>query len=408
MGIFDKLAVFVLGLENDIWERIGKAEKNLYKSLTIAFSIFAILSLFSGYFLIYLISSNSIISIVFGLMTAYVVTSIVRFSLVILRKSVFPIPVEKTSETSPTGVRQVSGKQYHINEFAEIVYHNSSLGSNEANLSINNEPKKSSVLQNKIKSIFLGISMRSFYLDIGIVIRIVVLSMMCLIVVFPLSSLIYRKAIDSICENERLDMLSVFTQQNMKLMQTQFEIYETRIGVLDQQIDGLIKSGIDENVYGSNIKAQRESLYSEMQRLKGKLEGKFSVDYSAYQNKISNKYFLVKCFTEVSKFHLFPFVFLFVFFLLLYPHVLLIILKKGKAFKYAIVSTARYRLIIERNYLEKQSYLDDLLKNKYPGIYPSLNKVKMHSDPPFCSIKNEFFTKRKPINRAEFEASFNA
>ncbi len=85
----DDITIGVLGLEHNLWNKIEDAEKKVYNTVIIHFMIYVGCLFISSFTLVFLISSSYFTSIFFGIILALILTTIVRFSLIILRRSIF-------------------------------------------------------------------------------------------------------------------------------------------------------------------------------------------------------------------------------------------------------------------------------------------------------------------------------
>jgi hypothetical protein len=373
----DKLVNYILGLEPDLWHTISCKEKSRYKILVFCFIAFVALSLSSSIFLVYMISSNRLLAMGGGLMLTFVTFNIVRFSLVILRRSVYPKVIESENE--------------------EIALVDSKVIDSKAKQIIN----KGLTL---IRSTF---NFQNLIPGLGSLVRIVILSTMCLLVVFPLTCFMHSKQVDAICNAERTVLLNNFKEQNESILRTQLKGYERQIFVLDQELLEAENIGIQNLSLAKNKAIERETLKNKMQESKAEFEITYSLRYNKYFESISKRYFLVKCFTAATQFGSFSIVLIWVFGLVIFSHMILIGLKNKTEYQYASLSTDFYRSQIEVDYKVKQSYLDTFLKKKYPELYPSLHKTSMYANPPYCNIKNKFFNPRSVMDKTEFENSFN-
>lgn len=373
----DKLVNYILGLEPDLWQTISDREKGRYRVLVLCFLVYASLSLVSSLFLGYMISSSLMVALAVGLMLSFVAFNIVRFSLVILRRSVFPSIPQLNPPTSAIEPTQVV---------------------------IPNWKTKVSDGVNWIKQRF---NWRHFLPGLGGVIRMFILSIMCLLVVFPLTCLMNRQSVELICDAERTVLLDNFKHQKDEQFRKQLEGYDQQLLILDNQLMEAEQKGIQNSGLASSMRQERGRLQSSKAQFMSEFEVSYNRLYTQYARKIEKQYFVVKCFSAARHFTIFPLVLLVIFGLVFYAHFVLIGLKNKNEFLYAERSTEYYRSRIEAHYQDKQAYLDQYLKNQYPDLYPTLHKTKMYANPPYCNIKNQFFQVRTPINKAEFEAAFN-
>jgi len=373
----DKLVNYILGLEPDLWHSISSKEKSRYQFLVFCFIAFVGLSFFSSIFLLYMISSNRLIAILGGLMLTFVTFNIVRFSLVILRRSVYPKVIES--------------------ENAEIL-----LDENKAM-----DSKAKQIIIKGFTLIRSTFKFKNLIPGLGSLVRMVILSTMCLLHVFPLTCLLHSKQVDAICDAERSVLLNNFKEQNERILRTQLKGYERQILILDQELQKAKAIGIQNLSLAQNKAIERENLKNRKRASKTEFESTYSLRYNKYFESISNRYFLVKCFAAAPHFGSFSMILILVFSLVILPHLILIGLKNKTQYQYASLSTDFYRSKIEVDYKEKQSYLDKFLKKKYPELYPSLHKTGMYANPPYCNIKNKFFNPRSVMDKTEFENSFN-
>jgi len=87
--------IILLGLERDIWEATPDIEKSRYKRVALCFYTLNVLALVSGGYLMHLMSFGWGLAILLGAVTAFILMSIVRFSLIIYRRSVFDYEKER-------------------------------------------------------------------------------------------------------------------------------------------------------------------------------------------------------------------------------------------------------------------------------------------------------------------------
>ena len=88
----DEFVIAVLGLEESLWIQISAAEQRKYSIAVFLFAILSVLCLLASFVFIYMITSTTIVSIIGGLILAFILISMIRFSLLSMRKSVFDNP----------------------------------------------------------------------------------------------------------------------------------------------------------------------------------------------------------------------------------------------------------------------------------------------------------------------------
>ena len=83
------ITIEVLGLEQDLWDKLDEPEQKTYINAILHYAGFVICAFLGAYTLLFLISSSYLLALIAGTILGLILSSIVRFSLIILRKSIF-------------------------------------------------------------------------------------------------------------------------------------------------------------------------------------------------------------------------------------------------------------------------------------------------------------------------------
>ena len=88
-GMLENMTIALFGLERDLWIKTEDTEKNSYSTAMLCYACFLSLALISSVTLIYLVSGSLFLSLPTGLLVCLIIGSVVRFSLIILRRSIY-------------------------------------------------------------------------------------------------------------------------------------------------------------------------------------------------------------------------------------------------------------------------------------------------------------------------------
>jgi len=375
--------IILLGLERDIWQATPDIEKSRYKRVALCFYALNVLALVSGGYLMHLMSFGWGLAILLGAVTAFILMSIVRFSLIIYRRSVFDYEKEREKLNAKLAA-------------------NSSLGgldekSNQTLLQAGQKVKET--LLTPIRSIKEYAKNGKEYSKIpglGGLIRSCILLMVGFLVIFPLAAFIHGSFVERINEDRRNTYISNFQNQESSRLRTSVQELMTEI----EQIQYRTKSGRENT--SSNTLAQNES---RIRTLKEKIEWlklKSENDSKFFTAKITDRYFLVFTITAIQNTPGFYLSLVIVLILIILPHWILHRLKTDPSGYYAEEAVSRYRSIIDKEYqkteIEGYEYLDKKFGYQ-PGEY---RRNIFWDNPPYCTVPRIHFTKKVRISKSAF------
>lgn len=381
--LLDSLTISMFGLEKHLWDDIPKGEKHLYVLSFLFFLFFMLLSIASGITLLFLITSSMLLSIPLGFILSLVVGSIVRFSLVILRKSIFDpekIKPEKKAKISEENLGEENGNE---------------------KLNVIPVPKNLSSKIEKLKQKFSKIKFPKSETPIPIltsIIRFSILSVIGLLILFPLVCVLHFNKIEELNQSKRDSYISQHIKDTeesleMKTAYLKKEIQKTQKEIYQQK--GLLK----------DKKAQLNFLNQKLAGIIEKHNEEAEVNLNAYRVDIENRYFIVHTFKTVFKYSGFLLCTLLIVCILISPHFILYLLKTNKKFIYADLSTKYYKQLIEEKYQDNQKYILKFLQEKFQYTPPDGYETIIWSNPPYCTQKNIHFKVRNKLNKNELITS---
>jgi len=389
----ENITITLFGLEEDIWEATEESERRTYGLVTNCFLIFFFLAIFSSVFLVYLIIGSIFFAIPFGIIAALIIGSVVRFSLIIMRRSIFDVEEDLKQKKNLVETDQ---NENPSESFKDII------------------KKRFLSFVVKIKSIKINqIKSNQRVPGLATIIRIIIISMMGLLVLFPMTSLFHFSDVEKINEIKRNEYISQFQKDLENSLQS-------RIAVIKRDIKS-VEGDIEKN----NLAFKTDGLVQEKKlalvRLKSQLddeiktfESQKAVQLERFISDINEKYFLTLTFKSIVKMPLFLFCALTILLLLLIPHFILFSLQKKGGDTYSKRSTDHYKTIIDVEYERaiKEGY--DHLYREWgykpqgygieQGVYWAQNQF--WSNPPYNTVPHHAFSEKKQIDAKAFIKSF--
>ena len=377
------LTISMFGLEKHLWDDIPKGEKHLYALSFLFFLFFMLLSIASGITLLFLITSSIFISIPLGFILSLVVGSIVRFSLVILRKSIFDpekIKPEKKAKISEENLCEING-----NEKLNVIPVQKNLSS------------KIEKLNQKFSKIKFPKSETPIPILTSII-RFSILSVIGLLILFPLVCVLHFNEIEVLNQSKRDLYISQYIKDTEESLEMKIAYLKKEIQITQKEIyqqKGLLKDKT----------AQLNFLNKKLAGIIEKQNEEAEANLNAYKVDIENRYFIVHTFKAVIKYSGFLLWTLLIAWILISPHFILYILKTNKKFIYADLSTKYYKQLIEEKYQHNQKYILNFLQDKFQYTPPDGYETFIWSNPPYCTQESQHFKGRKQTNKHDLISS---
>ena len=405
------ITIEVLGLERDLWDKLEEPEQKTYINAILHYAGFVICAFFGSYTLLFLISSSYLLALIAGTILALILSSIVRFSLIILRKSIFDVSKSvKRNQIKPLLNNGMQGEKFVAEKPIIKTTSNNSTPSKQINKDkpnlVANYFKKISFLKTPQWGSF-KITSDSTIPGFTMLIRVVILTNLGLLIVLPLTCLLHFSRVADLNTAKREELKQRFVLDARKSLEKKANLFNNNIEEIKTQIsknvgvyqvNGLMKqkqqelAKLNKDLYGFNI--ENEEDYQKQLKL--------------FNDQIEGKYFLISTFYEAVKFPFFIIVFSGVFYLLFISHKKLYNIKNSKLFIYPKESTKLYKQLIEKEYNETQAYLKKYLLDKYQYDATPFMENSFWLNPPYCTEKRKFFKKRIAINKQAFLEHFNA
>jgi ABC-type multidrug transport system fused ATPase/permease subunit len=375
--------ILLLGLERDIWENTPDDEKARYKRVGASFFALNAITLVSSTFLMHLLGFGWMLAAVVGAISAFILMSIVRFSLIIYRRSVF----EYEKEREKLDAKLTSGSKNEV-----------SPDSSATTLKLNSQAVKNTVLApiRTISEYIKSGTAHSKIPGLGGFIRTGILMMVAFLIIFPLAALLDRSFVEKINESRRSEYIVNFQQEeSIRLNKLTAEL-ENEI----EQITVRGKTG-RENNSAANLAENQEQI----NKLRNKIETlrlNSERDQQLFLHKLTDRYFLVFTLSAVRKTAGFYVSLIIVLLLFILPHWILYRIKVDPSGYYAERAVKRYRSIIDEAYQKTEAEGYGFLDNKFQYLPESFKENIFWKNPPYNSIPRVHFSKKVRVSKAEF------
>ena len=313
-----RLIIEILGLEVDIFSSISAREKSLFSLVVICFVGFFILSIFSSFFLTFLISGSYLFSFILGLFLIFVVNFVIRFSLLIIKR-----PVSKVLEVK------------------EVLTEVTPIATPQGSTKLSNLLKKFD-----LKSIFTSGQVPGF----NFTLRIFFSTFFALILIFPLTALLTKSTVNSLLAGKRMELY----KENYKSTQADFKLKVSRqedlINAANIKLKMISKSAQKNSISYKNQLIETSNLKKQLLAFKNEFHSGIAKQLEAYKSNLNASYFPIFIFRNCIHFNGFLFIAILIFILVFLPQILLVRLKNNLTFHYAKLSNDYYHGIIHGQY----------------------------------------------------------
>lgn len=375
--------LILLGLERDIWEHTPESEKTRYKQVALCFYLLNILSVISGGYLMHLMGFGWTLAIPLGAVSAFILMSILRFSLIIYRRSVFDYEKEREKLDEKLAVK--SADQSAVNQ---------------PKPSIQDTAKKiKAAVLAPIRTITEYVKNGKGYTKIpglGGLIRSSILLMVGFLIIIPLSALLHKSFVEKINEDQRNAYIADFQQQESSRLGNKVLELEREI----EQIESRTKTGRENS--SANTLAQNDARILELKQQIEELKQKSAADTRLFTEKLTDRYFLVFTLTAIRNTPGFYLSLIIILTLIILPHWILHRLKVDPTGYYAEEAVLRYRSIIDEEYKKTETEGYEYLEREYdytPGEY---RRNIFWDNPPYCTVPRVHFSKKIRISKSDF------
>jgi hypothetical protein len=382
--LFENITIELFGLEKDLWEKTMDTEKSVYGTAMWCYMGFLILACISSCMLVFLITGNIFSSIFGGILVALIIGSIVRFSMIILRRSIFDeIKVKENAAT-------IVAKQPEATS--------------------NSVPTPPVKRFSKLRSLFRKFKFKwptshSKVPGFAGLIRLVIMTMMGLLVLFPLATLLHKSAIDEINQQKRSYYIQEFEKDANVALVNSLSLLNKEKSLIEED---LIKNA---GIYQSDglVREKRQAIAridSLIVAEKSSHEERYAIQYDHFLEELEGQYFIALSFSSVIKMPFFYLAFVIILFLLTYPHLLLYRLKTNQTYVYSTLSTTHYKEIIDKAYTTKEEEGYAFLEKQFGYKRKGYHQDVYWENPPYNTIPHQPFAERKEIKKEVLLQSF--
>ncbi len=387
-SILHRKTIQLLGLEPDLWEKSTENEIRSFSIVFLLFVVFVIVSVISSISMMYMITSGLIISIITGIFMSYVVCTIFRFSLVILRRSLYDhISKNNQSVNDPEVDAFLSKISLTTNYLEKLQFFLQAAFIH---------------IRNMLKKILTGtFDSNKPVLFLAPIIRFSILTILSFILIFPLSCLLSYTSIIDFNEQLRESLIGKNEIQPTIYHQKQIISYRQQINQLQNETKAL-KLVLNK----SDLCTEKENkiilLEESLKKTLNEQNTMIQEMTDRYRNKLEGRYFIIASFKHISGYPLCWVVSLLITFLIWIPHIILYRIKKNPNSIYASLSTNYYKQSIEEIFHLNEKYKQQVLVSKYNVHLPIPIGYDLWENPPYCTIPKQPFQKKvitKKISR---------
>ena len=366
-----RLIIEILGLEGDIFSTISAREKSFFSLVVICFVGFFLLSIFSCFFLAFLITGSYLFSFILGLFLIFVVNFVIRFSLLIIKR-----PVSKVHE-----------ERDRVAEPAKIL-----------------SPIVTTVTSTKITAFLNKLDVRSIFTSgqvpwFNLTLRIFFSTVFALILIFPLTALFNKSRVNTLLGEKRMELY----KENYNSTHTDFKLKVSRqealINAANIKLKMISKSAQINSISFKNQLIEIANLKHQLLAFKNEFYSGISNQMELYRSNLNKAYFPIFIFRNCLHFNGFWLVAFFIFTLVFLPQILLVRLKNHPDFNYAKLSNDYYHGIIHGQYQKSKIWAEGYLSS----MNSTKSKVVLNSkynDPPYNTKKITQI--RKGVSDLEF------
>ncbi len=351
----EKLAIWTLGLEEDIWANIGASEKKQYQLLGYSFAVLTLLACSGSFTLMWVVTSSFAASIFAGLLLSFIIANIIRFSMITLRRSLYIDSLPKTEV--PEASWNLWQKTMHYG-----------------------------------KKFFLSLKT-----DLSTIIRSFVLLVMLQLIAFPNTILMLWPHVRAINEIKRAELVKEFIERKSVSISAQINSNNIELNGITSSLDTLVENAGETNLLLRKKRDEKTRLLGANETLKLQQDSLVNHWVPQFAVSIEKSYFPVLTFTSVGKTTLLLFTEIVLIFLMFYSLRILKRLKNGEHYSYARESTDFYREKVFEDY-EKHLIVIQKNLNRF-GVNAKYNDI--WSDPPFCN------TYKKTVSQKKFQPLSN-
>jgi hypothetical protein len=387
----ENITIDLFGLERELWEKTSDGEKNSYNRTTICFMVFLLLACVASCMLVYLITGHFLSALPGGILASLIIGSIVRFSMIILRRSIFDELKAKQQVTPPT--KQTAPATVTNQAAAQAAPAQPAAA-------------KSAVFRRMLgKFKFKWPGAQSKVPGFAGFIRLVIMTVMGLLVLFPLVTLLHKSAIEELNDAKRQYYLQEFEKDGQMALANSLTLLNREKAA--NEADLIKNAGIYQ---ADGLVREKKLAIARIDSLivveKADHAERYALQLEHFKEELDGQYFLSLTFRSVVTMPFFPIALALIAFLLVYPHFLLYRLKTNQVFVYSALSTGHYRKIIDMEYKDTTTTGYAHLEQRFGYKPKGYDKDVYWENTPYNTEPHKPFAERKPMTKEKFLESF--
>jgi hypothetical protein len=237
-------------------------------------------------------------------------------------------------------------------------------------------------------------------------IRVVVNLIMLLLLVFPLSCLIQLNELDQINDEKRSYYVQEFISSNKKLINEQTRKLNQQILLLQNELQKFEETAAQNGLYLSKKNELGRAIQYSNEYINDS-ENDLKKNTNELRNDLSERYFIINCFSYVAKTPLFSVLFLLFLCVFIYCHIIMYQIRNNTKEGYASKANTFYIDIVANDYAELKRKMDDIVHTKYRHLNYNYEDKMRWADPPFNTIEKTVFTDKQTVNKKEAKTILN-
>jgi hypothetical protein len=237
-------------------------------------------------------------------------------------------------------------------------------------------------------------------------IRVFINLIMLLVLVFPLSCLLQINELTQINDEKRSYYVQEFIGSNKKLINEQTRKLNKQVLQLETDLRKYEETTAQNVLYLSKKNELGRAIQYRDEYINDS-ENDLRKNTNELRNDLSERYFIIKCFSYVAKTPLFSILFLLFLVVFIYCHIIMYQIRNNTKEGYAAKANTFYIDIVANDYVELKRKMDDIVHTKYRHLKYNYEEKMRWADPPFNTIEKTVFTEKQTVNKKEAKSILN-
>jgi hypothetical protein len=224
--------------------------------------------------------------------------------------------------------------------------------------------------------------------------------------VFPLSCLLQINELDQINDEKRSYYIQEFIGSNKKLINEQTRKLNHQILLLQSDLEKFEETAAQNGLYLSKKNELGRAIQYRDEYINDS-ENDLKKNTNELRNDLSEKYFIINCFSNIAKTPCFWVLFIFFIGVFIYCHIIMYQIRNNTKEGYAAKATSFYIDIVANDYIELKRKMDEMVNTKFKHLNYNYEEKMRWADPPFNTIEKNVFTEKQAVNKKEAKAILN-